>query len=76
MSGGSLASWSATSAADTVTVQTSAGAKSVFGLIVNVVGPPVTAVSLTLRVPLAEQTIWNQLPVTFTGSVKVTSGCR
>jgi hypothetical protein len=47
--------------------------KSVFGLIVNVVGPPVTTVSTTFRVPLVVQTIWNQLPVTLTGSLKVTS---
>src|SRR6185295_17984974 len=45
--------------------------KSVFGLIVNVVGPPVTTVSATLRVPLVEPTSWNQLPVTFTGSLNV-----
>ena len=38
---------------------------------VNVVGPPVTTVSATVRVPLVAQTIWNQLPVTFTGSLKV-----
>ena len=37
----------------------------------KVVGPPVTTVSATLRVPLVAQTIWNQLPVTLTGSLKV-----
>ena len=47
------------------------GVKSVFGLIVKVVGPPVTTVSATFRVPLFAQTIWNQLPVTLTGSLKV-----
>ena len=45
--------------------------KSAAGSIVNVVGPPVTPVSPTLRVPLDAQTIWNQFPVTFTGSLKV-----
>jgi hypothetical protein len=38
---------------------------------VNVVGPPVTTVSATLRVPLTEPTIWNQSPVTSTGSLNV-----
>ena len=37
----------------------------------NVVGPPVTTVSATLRVPLVAPTIWNQLPVTSTGSLNV-----
>src|SRR5687767_980105 len=46
-------------------------AKSTFGLIVKVVGPPVTTVSATLRVPLVAPTIWNQLPVTLTGSLRV-----
>src|ERR1041385_6541375 len=71
LSGGSSESWSVTWAAKTVTVQVSAAVKSAFGLIVNVVGPPVTTVSATLRVPLDVQTIWNQLPVTFTGSLNV-----
>src|SRR5436190_1001011 len=71
-SGGSPASWSVTGAAKTVAVQVSPSAKSAFGLIVNVVGPPVTTVSATLRVPEVGHTIWNQLPVTFTGSLKVT----
>src|SRR3954452_17444739 len=70
--GGSLLSWSATCAANTVAVQLSPAAKSAFGLMVKVVGPPVTTVSATLRVPLVPQTIWNQLPATFTGSLKVT----
>ena len=50
--------------------------KSVFGLIVNVVGPPVTTVSATFRVPLVAPTIWNQLPVTFTGSLNVMRDIR
>src|SRR3954466_2647752 len=69
--GGSSASWSATWAAKIVAVQLSPATKSVFGLMVKVVGPPVTTVSATLRVPLVAQTIWNQFPVTFTGSLKV-----
>src|SRR5205085_12569323 len=72
LSGGSFSSWSVTCAAKTVTVQLSPAAKSLFGLMVNVVGPPVTTVSATLRVPLVPQTTWNQLPVTLTGSLTVT----
>src|SRR4051794_19991022 len=72
LSGGSAPSWSATCAAKTVVVQLSPCVKSVVGLMVKVVGPPVTAVSATLRVPLVAQTIWNQSPVTSTGSLKVT----
>src|SRR5215208_1349020 len=72
LSGGSFASSSVTWAAKTVTLTDSPFAKSVFGLMVNVVGPPVTTVSATLRVPLVLPTIWNQLPVTLTGSLKVT----
>ena len=53
-----------------MTVQVSPAAKSAFGLIVKVVGPPETAA--VVRVPLVAQTIWNQLPATFTGSLKVT----
>src|SRR5262245_2353150 len=68
--GGSPVSWSATCAANTVTVQVSV-AKSAFGLIVYVVGPPVTTVSATFRVPLVPHTIWSQFPVTSTGSLKV-----
>ena len=45
--------------------------KSTFGLIVNVVGPPVTTVSATFRVPLVAHTIWNQFPATFTASLNV-----
>src|SRR5690242_14622254 len=71
LSGGSFVSWSVTCAAKIVVVHVSPAAKSEFGLIVKVVGPPVTTVSATLRVPLVVQTIWNQLPVTFTGSLKV-----
>src|SRR5215208_643306 len=54
-----------------VVVQLSPAAKLAVGLIVKLVGPPLTAVSATLRVPLVAQTIWNQLPVTSTGSLKV-----
>src|SRR4051794_34315892 len=70
LSGGSLASWSVTCAAKTVTVQASPNWKSLAGLTVKVVGPPVTTVSATFFVPEV-QTIWNQLPATFTGSEKV-----
>src|SRR6185369_6553167 len=71
LSGGSPLSWSVTCAARTVTVHDSPAVKSAVGLIVKVVGPPVTTVSATFFVPLVVQTIWNQLPVTFTGSLKV-----
>ena len=71
MSGGSFASWSVTCAAKTVAVHTSAEAKSTFGLSENVVGPPVTTVLAGVRVPLVGHAIWNQVPVTFTGSLKV-----
>lgn len=60
LSGGSLVSWSATCAANTVRVQVSPLAKSAVGSIVKAVGPPVTTVSATLRVPLVGQAIWNQ----------------
>src|SRR5512134_528952 len=52
VSGGSAASESATWAANSVTVQVSPPAKSTVGLIVQVVGPPVTTASATPRVPL------------------------
>src|SRR6185503_11399195 len=73
LSGGSSESWSVTCAAKIVTVQVSPAAKSAFGLIVKADGPPVTTVSATFRVPLVVQTIWNQFPVTLTGSLNVTS---
>ena len=57
LSGGSIESWSLTWDAKTVVVQVSFCPKSTLGLIVNVVGPPVTTVSATLRVPLEVQTI-------------------
>jgi hypothetical protein len=57
LSGGSFVSWSVTEAAKTVTVQVSPFVKSVLGLIVKTLGPPVTTVSTTLRVPLVAQTI-------------------
>ena len=47
-------------------------AKSTFGLIVKVVGPPVTTVSATLRVPLVGTNDLEPVAVTFTGSLKVT----
>ena len=74
LSGGSLASVSVTCAAKIVTVQASPGAKSVFGLIVKVDAGEagVTTVSAGFLVPLVVQTIWNQLPVTLTGSLNVT----
>src|SRR4026208_2005953 len=71
LSGGSALSWSDTCAAKTVTEHVSLKVKSTFGLIVKVVGPPVTTVSATLRVPLVDPTIWNQLSVTLTGSLNV-----
>src|SRR5215217_6301305 len=72
LSGGSALSWSDTCPANTVTEHVSLNAKSTFGLIVKVLGPPVTTVSATLRVPLVVHEIWNQSPVTFTGSLNVT----
>ena len=52
-------------------MQLSPVTRSAFGLIVKVVGPPVTTVSDTFCVPLVAHTSWNQLPVTLTGSLKV-----
>src|SRR5215204_2623741 len=76
LSGGSPASWSATCAAKTVIVQVTPSGRSVVGSMVKVVGPPVTAASagLTVRTVVAPalHTNWNQLPVTLTGSLKVT----
>src|ERR687885_1532771 len=68
LSGGSVASWSVTFAAKTVTVQVSEPTKSVSGSSVNVVGPPV---AVAVWPPLDVQEIENQLPVTFTGSLNV-----
>src|SRR5919201_3346829 len=68
LSGGSVASWSVTFAAKTVTVHVSEPVKSVSGSSVNVVGPPL-AVAVWPSLELHE--IENQLPVTFTGSLKV-----
>src|SRR5256885_1734656 len=68
LSGGSVASWSVTFAAKTVTVHVSEPTKSASGSSVNVVGPPLAA---AVWPPLEEQEIENQLPVTFTGSLKV-----
>ena len=71
--GGSLESRSVTCVATTVVVQASPGAKSVLGLMVKVVGPPVTTVlaKVTFRGPLVGQLTWNQSPATATGSLKV-----
>ena len=70
LSGGSIASWSVTPLACTVTVQDSFSTKSVSGLSVNVVGPPLT---VAVWLPLVTQLMSNQVPVTFTGSLKVMS---
>src|SRR5262245_32722091 len=67
LSGGSSVSWSVTWVATTVTVHNSLDAKSASGSRVNVVGPPLTA---ALWVPLAHEIV-NQLPVAFTGSLKL-----
>src|SRR5262245_55716199 len=69
VSGGSSVSWSVTFAATMVTVQFSLEAKSEVGSRVNVVGPPETVAAWVPDVP---QTIENQEPVTFTGSLNVT----
>src|SRR6185295_18216471 len=50
LSGGSFVSWSVTWAAKSVTGQVSPLVKSVWGLIVTMLGRPVTTVSATLRV--------------------------
>ena len=69
LSGGSRRSWSATSAASTVTVHVSAFAKSVPGSIANVAGPPVAVAAWP---PLVPHTTLNHVPATFTGSENVT----
>ena len=58
---------------DDVVVQASPGAKSVLGLMVQTVGPPVTTVLalVTFRTPLVGQLTRNQSPATATGSLKV-----
>src|ERR687885_2665937 len=68
LSGGSVASWSVTFAAKTVTVQVSEPTKSLSGSSVNVVGPPL---AVAVWLPLEPHEIENQLPVTFTGSLNV-----
>src|ERR687886_1525513 len=68
LSGGSVASWSVTLAAKTVTVHVSEPTKSDSGSSVKVVGPPLTA---AVWAPLELHEIENQLPVTFTGSLNV-----
>src|SRR5213076_2218756 len=66
--GGSFVSRSVTFAANTVTVQLSEPTKSESGSSVNVVGPPLT---VAVWPPLELQEIEYQLPVPFTGSLKV-----
>ncbi len=72
LSGGSMVSTSVICVATTVVVQVSPGAKSALGLMVKVVGPPVTTVLalVTFRTPLVGQFTWNQSPATLTGSLK------
>src|ERR671928_1283113 len=68
LSGGSVASWSVTFAAKTVTVHVSEPTKSLPGSSAKVVGPPLT---VAVWPPLELHEIENQLPVTFTASLKV-----
>src|SRR6187455_2946064 len=68
VSGGSFASVSLTFAAKTVTVQLSPFAKFESGLSVKDCGPPETA---AVCAPEVAHEIVNQLPVTFTSSLKV-----
>ena len=68
-SGGSSASWSVTAAARIVTVHVAPTRKFATGLMVNVVGPPLTSASTA---PPPAQVTANHGPVTFTGSEKVT----
>src|SRR5262249_42441951 len=70
VSGGSSVSWSVTFAATMVTVQSSFGVKFVPGSSVKLTGPPV---AVAVWAPLLAQLIVNQLPVTFTGSLKLTT---
>ena len=60
-----------TCAAKTVTVQISPGEVGV--RIDREGGRPAGDDGGDVRVPLVAQTIWNQLPATFTGSLNVTS---
>ena len=69
LSGGSVASWSVTFAARTVTVHDSFVAKSAVGSSEKVVGPPETPAACE---PLVAQEIVNDAAVAFTGSVNVT----
>src|SRR3954447_25802814 len=68
VSGESAASTSVTFAARIVTVHDSPVVKLPAGSMVYAVGPPV---AVAAWVPLAAQAIVNQLPFTFTGSLKV-----
>src|SRR6266508_1470676 len=69
LSGGSAVSSSATWAASTVTVHDSADANSVDESSVKLVGPPLT---VAVCEPLFAHATVNQLPITLTGSLKVT----
>jgi hypothetical protein len=64
-----LLSWSVTWAATIVTVQVSLPTRSVSGLSVQVVGPPET---VAVCAPEVVQEMVNHVPVTSTGSLKVT----
>src|SRR5947207_3787205 len=68
LSGGSLASWSETLAAKTVTAHVSPVEKSVVGSRMKVTGPPET---VALWPSLVPQEIEYQLPLTFTASLNV-----
>src|SRR5919202_5717153 len=68
LSGGSVASWSVTFAAKTVTVPVSEPTKSLSGSGGNVVGPPL---AVAVWPPLEPHEIENQLPVTCTASLNV-----
>src|SRR5436190_146752 len=76
LSGGSFVSLSLTCAASTVMLHDSLAVKSVVGLSVHVVGPPLSANVCEPEVP---QEIVNDEAVTLTGSLNVTvrsvSGC-
>src|SRR5215213_6434050 len=71
--GGSLVSVSETSSLSTVTVHTSPGVKSAFGLSEKLLTPPGTAgVSTYVCAPLVAQEIEKALAVTSTVSLKLT----
>ena len=68
LSGGSVASWSVTFDAWTLTVQVSFAAKFAVGSRVKVVGPPLAVAGCA---PVVPQEMAYQLLVTFTGSLNV-----